>query len=57
MGIYKNGREPQAIFYRKPIIAVYVGNNIVWPSEIQSCYHNGYWLDEHPWTDDTPWTD
>lgn len=43
------------------IVAVYNGLKLVWSKitdkTIQSCYYNGYWIDEYPWTDDTPWTD
>ena len=54
-----------------PISKIYLARTVLWEkqkpqeepiedptiTEILSCYHNGYWIDEYPWTDDTPWTD
>lgn len=68
MGIRINNRGIESILYNnRPILAVYVNGQKVWPEEIipidpiideiLSCYYNGYWIDEYPWTDDTPWTD
>lgn len=65
MGIRINNRGIESILYNnRPILAVYVNGQKVWPEEIipiideiLSCYYNGYWIDEYPWTDDTSWTD
>lgn len=65
MGIRINNRSIESIMMNnRPILAVYINKQKVWPEEIipiidevLSCYYNGYWIDEYPWTDDTPWTD
>lgn len=45
----------------RAIIYVYLGNQLIWSkdnsSDIQSCFAQGYWIDEYPWTDDLPWKD
>ena len=50
MGIFNTGRS--------------IDNNgrLIWSIDSQninknSCFFNGYWLDEYPWTDELPWTD
>lgn len=58
--IYKDGKAITSIHKKDNYItAVHKGSRLVWEllTETQSCFANGYWMDEFPWTDDQAWVD
>ena len=58
---YNNKNLLAINFGSKPIIAIYYKREKIWPSInndiIESCFSNGYWIDDYPWIDDLPWKD
>ena len=63
MGIFNTGRSIDNIYNsNRSIKAIYNNGRLIWSIDSQdmnknSCFFNGYWLDEYPWTDELPWTD
>ena len=60
MGIFNNDKSVSAIHFQdKSVSFVYYMDRLIWSVEdvIQSCFYNGYWIDDYIWTDDVCWTD
>lgn len=54
---YKNKNILAINFGSKSVLAIYYKNEKIWPEIIESCFSNGYWIDEYSWTDNLPWKD
>lgn len=58
MGIKIGSNDVLAIYIgSQDVIAVYTNRQLIWPNGNNSCFGNGYWIDEYPWADDEPWID
>ena len=42
-------------FNNKSIVAVYKGTQLVWSISVNSCFGNGYWVNDAPWVNDDAW--
>lgn len=65
--IYTTKNQVDGIYYGQlQINAIYFGKTLVWElkttppeepdyDELNSCYAQGYWIDDYPWTDEDSW--